>query len=191
MNKNEVYNINTDVWETLVPMISKRGGLAAAAIGEKIFVFGGETRRSTFDNNEEFNTLENTWTSREAMPTSRHGLAAISYNASIFVIGGGTEPGFSMSGINEMFSPLEFTNILVSEELIVNQNQVKEEIPDEPVKEEIQDPLDSCSLIDRCLSPSEQTSSRIIYYIFLAVIGILLILITMTLISLYKNTKLN
>ncbi|MAM42326.1 MAG: hypothetical protein CMO13_03200, partial [Thaumarchaeota archaeon] len=68
---------------------------------------------------------------------------------------------------------------------------VKEEIPDEPVKEEIQDPLDSCSLVDRCLSPSEQTSSRIIYYIFLAVIGILLILITMTLISLYKNTKLN
>ena len=68
---------------------------------------------------------------------------------------------------------------------------VKEEVPDEPVKEEVQDPLDSCSLIDRCLSPSEQTSSRIIYYIFVVGIGILLILITMTLISLYKNTKLN
>jgi N-acetylneuraminic acid mutarotase len=36
------------------------------------------------------------------MPTARHGLVAIAYNFSIFVIGGGTEPGYSMSGINEV-----------------------------------------------------------------------------------------
>ena len=107
-----------------------------------------------------------------------------------------------MSGINEVFTPSEFReieNTRVEEDIVseVNvSNQIKVEIieneennqPD--IIAEIADPFDSCQLVDRCLSPNEQTSSRIIYYVFVIIIIILLLAIGFTLISLYRYNKL-
>ena len=206
LNNNEMYNISEDEWEIMEDMISERGGLAATAIEESIFVFGGESRVSTFSNNEQFNSIDNIWTIREQMPTARHGLVAIAYNFSIFVIGGGTEPGYSMSGINEVFTPSEFReieNTKVEEDIVSEanvSNQIKVEILEKEennqsdivadVVAEIADPFDSCQLVDKCLSPNEQASSRIIYYVFVIIIIILLLAIGFTLISLYKYNKL-
>ena len=219
LNNNEMYDIKEDKWEIMEDMVSERGGLAATALKKSVFVFGGESRVKTFNNNEQFNSMDNIWIIREEMPTARHGLVAIAHNFSIFVIGGGTEPGYSMSGLNEVFTPSEFWNTENLEDKVIPElnprcvsfcsNQVNVTIPElnssnqvnviisEPEEEiqedrisEIGDAFDSCQLVDRCLSPSEQTSSRVIYYIFVIVIIILLIAISFTLISLYRYSKL-
>ena len=193
LNNNEMYDIKEDKWEIMEDMVSKRGGLAATALKKSVFVFGGESRVKTFNNNEQFNSIDNIWIIREEMPTARHGLVAIAYNFSIFVIGGGTEPGYSMSGLNEVFTPIEFQVVQDEEKEIIPQvnksNQVNNVIPEQEeenqidIVSEIADPFDSCQLVDKCLSPSEERSSRIIYYIFVILIVILLIAITFTLIS--------
>ena len=119
LNNNEMYNINEDKWEIMEDMVSERGGLAATALKKSVFVFGGESRIKTFNNNEQFNSIDNIWVIREEMPTARHGLVAISYNFSIFVIGGGTEPGYSMSGLNEVFTPVSYTHLTLPTILLV------------------------------------------------------------------------
>ena len=201
LNNNEMYNINEDKWEIMEGMVSERGGLAATSLKKSVFVFGGESRVKTFNNNEQFSSIDNIWIIREEMPTARHGLVAISYNFSIFVIGGGTEPGYSMSGLNEVFTPIEFQVVQDEEKEVIPQvnksNQVNNLIPEQEEKNqvdivsEIADPFDSCQLVDECLSPSEERSSRIIYYIFIILIVILLTAIAFTLISLYRYTKLD
>ena len=91
------------------------------SLKKSVFVFGGESRVKTFNNNEQFNSIDNIWIIREEMPTARHGLVAISHNFSIFVIGGGTEPGYSMSGLNEVFTPIEFQVVQNGEKEIIPQ----------------------------------------------------------------------
>ena len=190
-----MYNINEDKWEIMEGMVSERGGLAATSLKKSVFVFGGESRVKTFNNNEQFSSIDNIWIIREEMPTARHGLVAISYNFSIFVIGGGTEPGYSMSGLNEVFTPIEFQVVQDEEKEVIPQvNNVspeQEEKNQVDIVSEIADPFDSCQLVDECLSPSEERSSRIIYYIFIILIVILLTAIAFTLISLYRYTKLD
>ena len=75
VDANEVYDPIRDAWTELLPMPSKRGGLASAAVNDTIYVFGGEEPSGTFNNNEKYNPKTNTWTSPQRMPTSRHGLA--------------------------------------------------------------------------------------------------------------------
>ena len=137
MNTNEAYSAIEDKWFKKSPMPSKRGGITASSIGDSIFVFGGETNTKTFDNNEQYISTNDTWIKRKNMPTSRHGLAAITYNNSIFVIGGGREPGFSMSGVNEIFTPREFQVII--KKIVFNQSNIKnnqsvEAIPEPNIK---------------------------------------------------------
>ena len=106
-----------------------------------------------------------------------------------------------MSGLNEVFTPIEFQVVQNGEKEIIPQvnksnqfNNVISEPEDENqvnIISEIADPFDSCQLVDKCLSPSEERSSRIIYYIFVILIAILLIAIIFTLISLYRYTKID
>ncbi|HEU5446589.1 MAG TPA: kelch repeat-containing protein, partial [Nitrososphaeraceae archaeon] len=85
-------------------MPSKRSGIAATAINNSLFVFGGEDLTRTFGNNEKYDTDNGKWASLESMPTPRHGLAAVSVDNRIFVIGGGPEPGLSVSDVNEIYN---------------------------------------------------------------------------------------
>ena len=103
VNVNEMYDTETEKWTAVGLMPSKRSGIAAAAINNSFFVFGGEDITRTYGNNEKYDTEDGKWTSQEPMPTPRHGLAAVSVNNRIFVIGGGPEPGLSVSGVNEIY----------------------------------------------------------------------------------------
>jgi N-acetylneuraminic acid mutarotase len=103
INVNEMYDTETEKWTAVEPMPSKRSGIAAAAINNSIFVFGGEDLTRTYGNNEKYDTESGKWTLLESMPTSRHGLAAVSVGNKIFVIGGGPKPGYSVTGINEIY----------------------------------------------------------------------------------------
>ena len=85
-------------------MPSKRSWIAASAINNSFFVFGGEDLTKTYNNNEKYDTEDGKWTSQVPMPNSRHGLAAFSVDNRIFVIGGGPKPGLSVSDVNEIYT---------------------------------------------------------------------------------------
>lgn len=104
VNTMEMYNTKTGNWIAIESMPSKRSGIAAAAINNSFFVFGGEDLSRTFGNNEKYDTENERWVSLESMPTPRHGLGAVSVDNKIFVIGGGPEPGLSVSNLNEVYS---------------------------------------------------------------------------------------
>jgi N-acetylneuraminic acid mutarotase len=104
VNVNEMYDTQTDKWTAAEPMTSNRSGIAAAPINNSFFVFGGEDLIKTYGNNEEYDTQDGRWISQEPMPTPRHGLTAVSVDDRIFVIGGGPKPGYSVSGVNEIYT---------------------------------------------------------------------------------------
>jgi N-acetylneuraminic acid mutarotase len=70
-----------------------------------IYVFGGEGPQGTFRENEMYDAGTDTWTTMAPMPTARHGLGAAVVGDTIYVIGGGPEPGLSVTGANEAYTP--------------------------------------------------------------------------------------
>jgi len=89
----------------LPAMPTARSGLAAAALEGRIYVFGGESPEGTFDENEAYDPASDTWKTMAPMPTARHGLGAAVVGDTIYVIGGGPEPGLSVTGANEAYTP--------------------------------------------------------------------------------------
>jgi len=102
LNSNEMYDYKTDSWVILDPLPTARSGLTASVLGGAIFVFGGESALKTFEENEAYLPGEG-WFSQQPMPNSRHGLASVTVENNIYVIGGGVVPGFSFSGITEVY----------------------------------------------------------------------------------------
>ena len=49
-----MYDTETEKWTAVEPMPSKRSAIAAAAINNSFFVFGGEDPIKTYANNEEY-----------------------------------------------------------------------------------------------------------------------------------------
>lgn len=108
MDTNEEYDPKTDKWTTKAPMPSKRGGIVGASLSDSVYVFGGESSARTFDNTEQYVAPLDKWIIRSKMPTARHGLAAAEAGGSIYIIGGGLQPGLSVSGKNESFTPVDW-----------------------------------------------------------------------------------
>jgi N-acetylneuraminic acid mutarotase len=86
-------------------MPTRRGGLSAAVLDERIYVFGGETSTSVFDDTERYDPASNGWSALAALPTARHGLAAAALHGRIYVIGGGPRAGLAQTAIVEVFIP--------------------------------------------------------------------------------------
>jgi N-acetylneuraminic acid mutarotase len=102
---NEAYDPTTDRWEQRAPMPTARSGIAAAVLGGRMFVFGGEAPAGTFNQVEAYDARSNGWSSHARMPTARHGLGAGAVAGRIYVISGGPTPGASASAANEIFVP--------------------------------------------------------------------------------------
>ena len=100
---NEMYNPMNDTWTKLEKMPSNRSGLTSAAIGDYIYVFGGQKVNGTFENNERYDTKNNTWTHEKPVPTPRLGLKAVAVGDDIYVLGGKTWDYFA--GSVEIFHP--------------------------------------------------------------------------------------
>jgi len=80
---------DTHEWATTVSnMSSKRSYLAAAAVGNKIYVMGGHDGSSCSSTCEVYDTTTNAWTSIANMTTKRAGLAAAAVGSKIYVMGG-------------------------------------------------------------------------------------------------------
>lgn len=105
----EVYNPDDDSWSTLAPLPTASGGLAAAALKGKIYVFGGEQwtpEQKVFADSWEYDIQHDHWTALPDLPTARHGLAAVAVNDSVYVIGGcKVVGGGAATAVMETFTP--------------------------------------------------------------------------------------
>ena len=72
----EIYDPPTDSWSTGPAVADGRGGLAAAALPDRILVFGGEAPLRIFNATEMYEAAGKRWIAKEPMPTPRHGIGA-------------------------------------------------------------------------------------------------------------------
>ncbi|RYF83603.1 MAG: kelch-like protein [Comamonadaceae bacterium] len=92
----EVYDPVNDRWSTRAPMPQAQGGLAAAASGGRLYVFGGEQwvpEQKVFADCWVYEPGTNRWSALPPLPTPRHGLGAAALGDRIHVFGGGTRVG--------------------------------------------------------------------------------------------------
>ena len=64
-----------------------RGGLAAAALADRVLVFGGEAPLRIFNATEMYEVAGHRWIAKEPMPTPRHGIGAAVIGGRVYVPG--------------------------------------------------------------------------------------------------------
>ncbi len=92
---NEVFDIATNSWSSVGPMLTARNHHGAALIDGRIYVVGGRIG-STFiiglsnnvSTNEVYDVAKNTWSSVVGMPTPRSGIGVAVLNGRMHVLGG-------------------------------------------------------------------------------------------------------
>jgi len=78
LNTAEVYDPTTNKWVGIPPMGSKRSGLAAVALGGKVYALGGYNLDSYYLNTAEvYDPNTNKWTTIASMGSKRDGVAAV------------------------------------------------------------------------------------------------------------------
>ena len=82
-------------------MPTARGGLAAVALENRIYTYGGETTSRVFSEHEVYDVAGDAWGSAPPLPTPRHGLAAAVLGNRIYLIGGGPRAGFGQTDVAE------------------------------------------------------------------------------------------
>ncbi|MEL6212315.1 MAG: kelch repeat-containing protein [Pseudomonadota bacterium] len=111
----DVYDPVTDRWQAARPLPKPAagphgaGGLAAAAYGGCIYVFGGEwfspSGGGVYSEVWEYDPREDHWRGVAAMPRPRHGLGAVSLKDGVYVLGGASRPsGDGTSSVMDRFS---------------------------------------------------------------------------------------
>jgi N-acetylneuraminic acid mutarotase len=82
-----------------------RGGIAAAVLSGRIFVFGGELPFRIFNATEMYDPATQTWVAKAPMPTPRHGMGAAVVGKRVYIPGGGTRPGPGRTNVLEAYEP--------------------------------------------------------------------------------------
>ena len=83
-------------------MRKPRGGIAAANVGGRIVVVGGEESAGTIAEVELFDPGTRRWRGLPDLPTPRHGLGAVSRGDRVYVLEGGDQPGFHFTDALEV-----------------------------------------------------------------------------------------
>ncbi|HET7842359.1 MAG TPA: kelch repeat-containing protein [Terriglobia bacterium] len=85
----EVYDPATGSWSTRAPMPTPRDSTAAVAVGERLYVIGGDNIcLGMLSTVEVYDPITDTWTTKAPMPTPRSGLAAAVVDGIVYAIGG-------------------------------------------------------------------------------------------------------
>lgn len=86
----DVYDILTDTWTTLAaPLPVPRAGAATAAIGDQLFVIGGENANGATDTTHVLDIVSKTWVAGwDTLGDERHGTQAIMNNGMIYIAAG-------------------------------------------------------------------------------------------------------
>jgi non-specific serine/threonine protein kinase len=83
---DRVYALSGDKWEELPPLNHARAGAAAAVVGDKIVVVGGQADGELVPSTEVFDGSQ--WTEAAAIPTPREHLGAASDGRFLYAVGG-------------------------------------------------------------------------------------------------------
>jgi len=97
MARTDIYDIPLGRWRQGPNLPTGRGGHAAAWLGGRIHIIGGEiipSRRSAelVDAHEIYDPQAESWSSGPLLPMPRHGHVAITYERQIYIFGGGAKP---------------------------------------------------------------------------------------------------
>jgi N-acetylneuraminic acid mutarotase len=84
----EVYDPATDRWTMAAPLPQGLNHPAAAVVGERLYVLGGDDGRGAVATNYEYDPRSNSWTVRAPMPTARSAPMAAAIGGRIYVAGG-------------------------------------------------------------------------------------------------------
>jgi hypothetical protein len=98
----ERYDPQRRRWERLPDMEKARGGIAAAAVGSLVAVFGGEESGGTIAEVEVYDPDSRDWSRLPDLATPRHGLGGVSRGRRIYALEGGPSPGFDFSNAIEV-----------------------------------------------------------------------------------------
>ena len=115
---HEAYDRDGDRWERLAPLPEPEsgprgaGGLAAAELNGRIYVFGGEWFDSlgggVYAQVWAYDPTADAWEEVGRMPTPRHGHGAVTADGVIYTIGGAAAAGGALtSAAVEAFSPVQ------------------------------------------------------------------------------------
>jgi N-acetylneuraminic acid mutarotase len=110
MNVNEVYDTETDSWETKTPMPTARSGLQACDVDEKIYLIGGriETESSSIAEKsaqvEIYDPTTDTWAIGSPIPTAVAGYASAVLDGKIYVISG-VARGSTYTNLTQIYDP--------------------------------------------------------------------------------------
>ncbi|WP_429911085.1 Kelch repeat-containing protein [Glycocaulis sp.] len=112
---HEVYDPASNSWTSAAPLPQPSrgprgsGGLAAASVGDTLYVFGGEWFEDDGGVYEEvwaWRADTDSWEAVTRMPTPRHGLGAHALDGAIYTIGGAAQRGaVDTSAAVEVFRP--------------------------------------------------------------------------------------
>jgi len=103
---NEAYDPKKDLWEKRSPLPLKISGFTSCAIGDSIFIFGGEQGWSVSGECFEYKVKEDKWFRRENIPTPRYACVSVNVKGQIHLIGGNSIlKGYIFSLAHEIFLP--------------------------------------------------------------------------------------
>jgi len=109
-NVNEVYDTETDSWETKMPMPTARSGFQASVVDDKIYLIGGrvESESSSISKKsaqvEIYDPLTDTWAFGLPIPTAVAGYASAVLDGKIYIISGVAE-GSTYTNLTQVYDP--------------------------------------------------------------------------------------
>lgn len=100
-HQSDTWILDRDVitWRSARPMPTSRGGFALAALGSRLYVFGGEGNgreaSGVFADVEVYDVAADTWAAEAPMPEPRHGTGAAALGGTLYVPGGADRQAFA------------------------------------------------------------------------------------------------
>jgi N-acetylneuraminic acid mutarotase len=109
-NVNEVYDTETDTWQTKTPMPTARYGIQANEVDGKFYLIGGwiQSESSSLDDKsaqvELYDPLTDKWATSSPMPTAVAGYASAALDGIIYVISG-VASGSTKTNLTQIYDP--------------------------------------------------------------------------------------
>ncbi|HET9076512.1 MAG TPA: kelch repeat-containing protein, partial [Acidimicrobiales bacterium] len=101
---NQVFALRNGAWVQLPPMIDARAAGAAAVVGNRIVVFGGQANHQLLSSVDVFDGAH--WVQAAPLPTPRDHLAGVSDGRYVYAVGGRALSADKNSGAFERYDPV-------------------------------------------------------------------------------------
>ena len=95
LNVVEVYDTETDTWETKSSMLEAKNVSTSILLSNKIYCIGGYDGVDRLKTIEVYDTKNNTWSIKNDLPEGLSGLSSNNYNEEIYIVGGRKSDGYS------------------------------------------------------------------------------------------------